>query len=418
MRILRTLAVLALMLSLGPAAPAARTPLDRVRVYTRPLEFDFVGWTLQAAAHKFAHAGLNAAAFLEEADRRALALEYAALVERAARLEAEAVEALADPHAADPTSAAAPAQQELRRVRARMAALAPLVEAVLEQQVAVALAEIGMAPAGAPFPPVSFRFSRLPVALVVSPRHVIRQDAQVQLEPDLDLEGRIALEHTVEAALNVSALVVPVGGIGTYPTMVMDSSALAWLADVVAHEWVHNYLTLRPLGWRYDATPELRTMNETAATLIGQAVGQRVIAREYPALAPPPPAEPPVTPETPPETAPPGFDFRAEMHATRVRADALLAEGLIVQAEAYLEARRQVFWDNGYRLRRLNQAYFAFHGAYADQPSGPAGEDPVGAAVRRLWELSGSPADFLRRIAWMTSPADLDRALETLTASP
>ena len=410
------LAVLALCLLLGPAAPAARTPIDRVRVYTRSIEFDFVAWTLQAAAHKLAHAAVNAGAYLDDGERRALVLEYAALVEQAARLETRVLEAYADPHAADPEAAAAPARQALGRVRGRMAALEPIAEAVLEQQVALALAEIGLAPAGAPFPPVAFRFSRLPVALVVSPRHIIRQDAQVQLEPGLDLEGRIALERTVEGALDASALVVPVGGIGTYPTMVMETGALAWLADVVAHEWVHNYLTLRPLGWGYDASPELRTMNETAATLIGNAVGRRVIEREYPALAPPPPAEPPAESRAEPEA--PGFDFRAEMHRTRVETDALLAQGLIEQAEAYMESRRQVFWDNGYRFRRLNQAYFAFHGAYADQPAGPAGEDPVGEGVRRLWDLSPSPAAFLRRIAWMSSPADLERALETLTASP
>ena len=42
-----------------------------------------------------------------------------------------------------------------------------------------------------------------------------------------------------------------------------------------------------------------------------------------------------------------------------------------------MEARREIFWQNGYAIRKLNQAYFAFYGAYADIPGGPAGEDPV-----------------------------------------
>ena len=83
---------------------------------------------------------------------------------------------------------------------------------------------------------------------------------------------------------------------------------------------------------------------------------------------------------------PPVFDFRAEMHQTRVTADRLLAEGKIDQAETYMELRRRFLWDNGYHIRKLNQAYFAFYGAYADQPGGAAGEDPVGAAVRLLRE--------------------------------
>lgn len=70
-----------------------------------------------------------------------------------------------------------------------------------------------------------------------------------------------------------------------------------------------------------------------------------------------------------------------------------------------------MFNQQGYDLRRLNQAYFAFHGAYADEPGGAAGADPVGAAVRRLWELSQSPAAFLRRMARMNSFDDLQRAL-------
>jgi hypothetical protein len=91
------------------------------------------------------------------------------------------------------------------------------------------------------------------------------------------------------------------------------------------------------------------------------------------------------------------------MHETRVGADALLAEGKIDEAEAYMEARRLVFLKNGYLLRKINQAYFAFYGAYADSPGGAAGEDPVGPAVRALREQSDSLADFVNTISWMTS---------------
>jgi hypothetical protein len=99
------------------------------------------------------------------------------------------------------------------------------------------------------------------------------------------------------------------------------------------------------------------------------------------------------------------------MHETRVTADKLLAEGKIEEAEAYMEQRRQVFWQNGYLLRKLNQAYFAFHGAYADVPGGAAGEDPVGPAVRALREQSDSLADFVNAIAWMTSFGQLQQAI-------
>jgi hypothetical protein len=259
-----------------------------------------------------------------------------------------------------------------------------------------------------PVPPVSFHFTRLPLALIVSPREVVREEANIQLDPELPLEGQISLEGRVEGNLDVSALVVPVGGIGVYPTMVQESSSLAWVAEVVAHEWTHNYLTLRPLGWSYEAGPEQRTMNETAASLVGTAVGLRVLERFYPELVPPP-----ALPESaaPAEPTAPVFDFRAQMHKTRVQVDVLLAEGRIAEAERFMESRRQAFWENGFPIRRLNQAYFAFYGAYADEPGGAAGDDPVGRAVRELWSRSSSLADFLRRISWMTDFEDLTRAL-------
>jgi hypothetical protein len=86
-------------------------------------------------------------------------------------------------------------------------------------------------------------------------------------------------------------------------------------------------------------------------------------------------------------------------------------EGLIQQAESYMEERRMMFWDQGYRIRRLNQAYFAFYGAYADQPGGPAGEDPVGEAVRDLWARIQSPIDFLLEIARLSDYSQLQDLL-------
>ncbi len=72
--------------------------------------------------------------------------------------------------------------------------------------------------------------------------------------------------------------------------------------------------------------------------------------------------------------------------------DELLAAGKIEEAEAYMEARRQVFWDNGYAIRKLNQAYFAFYGAYADVPGGRGRRRPRrpgGACPARPERLAG-----------------------------
>ena len=76
-----------------------------------------------------------------------------------------------------------------------------------------------------------------------------------------------------------------------------------------------------------------------------------------------------------------------------------------------MEVRREVFWQNGYGIRKLNQAYFAFHGAYADVPGGAAGEDPVGPAVRALRAQSASLAEFVERVRWVNS---FDELLEMI----
>ena len=155
-------------------------------------------------------------------------------------------------------------------------------------------------------------------------------------------------------------------------------------------------------------------MNETTASLVGRELGQALIRRFYPERVPPPPPEnpPPPSPEEPPK-----FNFRAEMHKTRVATDQLLAQGKIDEAEQYMESRRQFFWANGYLIRKLNQAYFAFYGAYNDvseggSATGEAGNDPVGPAVAALRKKSGSLADFLNRISWMTSFEQLKRAVQ------
>jgi hypothetical protein len=198
--------------------------------------------------------------------------------------------------------------------------------------------------------------------------------------------------------------------------MIMRTTDLNWLTSTIAHEWTHNYLEFRPLGLLYDHTPELRTMNETTADIVGGEIGAEVLKAYYPKLSIslPPSVNLVALPgyhPNPGDVKRPVFDFRAEMHTTRVNADALLAAGKIAEAEAYMEHRRQIFVQNGYYIRRLNQAYFAFYGAYADVPGGAAGEDPVGPAVRALRAQSKSLADFVNRIAWMTSFDELKKAV-------
>ena len=383
-------------------------PVDRARQYTAPVEYDYVRWLATAMSEKSAQAQLNAAQRLSPADQSDVVRRYFELIRELEEMEAQIQRIYTDPSIEDPESSAAAVLRDHSVVETVLADLAPLAESILQAQVMEALDEEGIGFLSQAMPPVLFHSSPLPKALIVSPRDTIRQEVNISLLANLSLEDITRLENRVEKSMDASALVVDVGGIGVYPTMVQRSSSLEWTIDTIAHEWTHNYLTLHPLGLNYDTTPELRTMNETTASIVGSEISRAVLEKHYPELA----TSGTKTGNVLASPEKQEFDFRREMHLTRIKVDELLSKGLVDEAETYMEQRRIVFVEHGYMIRKLNQAYFAFHGAYADTPGGAAGEDPVGPAVRELRQQSATLAEFLRTIAWMNSFEDLQQAIQ------
>jgi len=416
--------LLCLLLSsvLNSSTPLNTEPTERIRAFTRSLEFDYTQWMLNAIGIKLQQGSVNLPASLGHEQQKQIVSEYFRTTQQILEGENLLTQLYADPSITDKEQASASLRASLNTLYQRQEGLAPLCEAILQEQVTQTLVEAGLTTGGEPLPPVLYHSTAVPMALVVSPRQRIEQTANISLLPDLSLEKQIQLEEQVAKALDVSTLVVPIGGVGVYPTMIMRTTDLGWLLNTIAHEWTHNYLTWHPLGFLYDHTPELRTMNETTASIVGNEIGQLTLKRFYPELAggaPRPIGLISLLFDHPdPGSLPrPPFDFRAEMHTTRVTVDALLAAGKVAEAEAYMEQRRQVFLQHGYLIRKLNQAYFAFYGAYADVPGGAAGEDPVGPAVRALRAQSGSLKEFVQRIAWMTSFEQLQKAVQGTPAA-
>lgn len=419
--ILRVVDFLALTLAIIIAAtgdaPRLTGTSDRVRAFTREIEFDYPNWVWNAAWTKLEQASVGLPYLFDRGTNKEIVIEYLRATQSLMQAEQQIEQIFADPAIRDKEASSTHVRAQRDELITRQSSLAPLAEATLQSQIAEALAELGLTAAGQPIPPVLYHTSPTPLALIASERSVIQQIANISVLPTLTLDEQIKLEDEVAGSLDVSTLVVPIGGVGVYPTMVMETTDLRWKLDTIAHEWTHNYLNLRPLGLNYSTTPELRTMNETTASIMGGEVGTYVLETYYPELLVSSPRSDRVSfnksaliSSRLQDEAP--FDFRAEMHETRVTADQLLAGGKIEEAEAYMEQRRQIFWENGYLLRKLNQAYFAFHGAYADVPGGAAGEDPVGPAVRALREQSDSLADFINTIAWMTSFEQLQQAIQ------
>lgn len=400
---------------------ASAVPIDDkaqlVRKYTRAIEFNYTTWIWQATLLKNQQAAFGLADYIPVDMQHALVTDCVELTRSIKQFDSALETIYSDPAETNPDLTAQPIKDKLAEYKSIEAIISPVCETILQQQVSELLAQARLTAIGQPVPPVLFHATPLPVVLIVSPRDTIQQDANISLITELTLDEIIALETAVETNMNVSALVEPIGGMGAYPTMVKKTSDLPWHIEVIAHEWTHNFLTLRPLGMNYDTTPELRTMNETTANIVGKEIRDAVISRYYSEYIPeevPAPVEQNTT-EPLDETEPPEepvFDFRAEMRETRITVDEMLAEGKIEEAEAYMETRRQFLWENGYQIRRLNQAYFAFHGAYADQPGGAAGSDPVGPAVRQLRAQSDSLAAFVRRMGRMNSFEDLQKAIQ------
>ena len=318
----------------------------------------------------------------------------------------------------------------LRREQARLLDLQsgrrPGVEAALEGAVADALRSLGFGGiGGGVFPPVDTVLTGSPTVLVISPRERIARQEDIILQTGLTAGQRASVEAAVEQDGGRSALVVNTGGIAFYPSIAVPDGGLDFTLEIIAHEWVHHWLWFRPLGRRYFQGGDITAINETVADIAGKEISK--LARQRlpdDALPPSSPARSNTGKQSDtggqPDTAAGGeaesepaagrFDFSAEMRATRVWVDALLAAGEVAGAEAYMEERRRVFVGNGYYIRRLNQAYFAFHGTYAT--SGAAGINIVGEQVAELRRRSPSLAQFLRTAAQFTGPQDLSDYLD------
>lgn len=385
-------------------------PWARIGVMVSADHFDYIGWTLNAIAAKAGESLYGAHPYMSEVERSDFARVYFADVARVQRLEAEVEALYADLAVADPEAATASIRAERDALRASLSTRQSLAEAVVEGQVAAVLAEEGYAFAGQLVPPIAMRFSPAPMLLVVSPRDSIQIDLGINLYA-LPVDQRAALEARIDAQEDVASLIVPLGGIALYPALILETSDLRWAVETFAHEWFHHYLFMFPLGWSLDFASESRLINETAANMFGKEIAQRVYARYYPEFMSMRAQAQPVSLQT----DPPAFDFGAAMNETRVTVDTLLAEGKVEEAEAYMAERQALFFENGYRIRKLNQAYFAFYGGYqVGGVPGIAGEDPIGPALRDIRAASPTLHDFSTAIRGITTRAELLAARDAL----
>jgi hypothetical protein len=333
---------------------------------------------------------------------RLLDWETVHLTERAGRLWAGLFGQPAAPSAAD-----ADTLRTYFRVGVQRADLRPAAEAALERAVAQAYRDGGVTRAqplpllNALFPPVLVALTPPPNVFVIAPRTELRVLGSSVMQA-MDIADQERLEASADTT-GVSSLIAPIGGLATYPSMVLEEGSPERVLSSVAHEWLHQYLIFYPLGSGYWNSQETREINETTADMIGQEVGRSVSQ----SLA----FEVGSTPAGSVPSRSVEFDFRAFMRETRTTTESLLSSGQVDAAEAYMRERRDELQRHGYQIRKLNQAYFALYGSYGDGfAASPA--NPISGLLRRIRERSGSLGNFVARVRSVTSVAELRAAAE------
>jgi len=245
------------------------------------------------------------------------------------------------------------------------------------------------------FPPVDITIQEPPKLLVVSPRNRIDLIETVLLKTDVTVDQMVELEDVITKQFDLSALILDLGGIATYPSILAPDKSLESFLIVTAHEWLHHYLFFKPLGREYWTDSTMTSINETVANMFGEEIGLKAY-RKFPERV--------ISDSTENSSAITNeFDFRKELHKTRKRVDDLLNQGQVELAEVYMNERRIVINDNGYYIRKLNQAYFAFNGTYADHP---ASVSPIASQLDQIRNASDSLSDFIDKVSQVSTHAE------------
>ena len=283
--------------------------------------------------------------------------------------------------------------------------LKAVVEARLENVVSSTIDELGISGKWGPirWPPVHFVFEPSPLLLVTSPRDRIQRLDDILLKHDVELATREVIETQVEEVENVSSLIVNLGGVATYPTHISNYDSLHAVLILVSHEWLHHHLFFRSLGFCCMKDSTMVSVNETIVNIASKEIGDLAFTRLTGETV-----EKSVYPKASSKTLSVGestFDFRYEMRKTRIHLDGLLRGAGEDQAERYLEGRRKIFMDNGFNIRKLNTAYFAFYGTYG---TNPASASPIQGQVRAIRSAADDLSQFLNEVSRISSYEDLE----------
>jgi hypothetical protein len=418
-RVIKSLLLIASLMLIGATSGDAIrfSPAQEVAA---PYSYDIISWHFENFLSKWTHRVSRFMPWngLTEIERQAMVSEYFDLTPRLRELQ-DQIKIVSAESQNDVDSTLEGLESELKAVMKRRLELRPDVEEALESAISAVAKDQRLGAIGAlVFPPVDIRLTEPPKVLITSPRDRIERTQDVLIDPHVRVEDREAIESILLETENISALVLDIGGVATFPASLYSGGDIKGTLSIAAHEWLHHYLFFKPLGQHMFKSSEMQVLNETLADLAGKEIGALALGNftfATAALGSNIPVN--YMPENQDEETSiiEEFSFSRAMRETRAQVDELLALGEIEQAEAYMEERRQVFVANGFNIRKLNQAYFAFNGTYADSA---ASVSPIADQLKRYRNAVPDVGTFVREVGrFSTYQKFLDglSAIENLT---
>jgi len=396
---------------LGCASSSSfNSKLDQI---IKSYRFSIAGWEIEALSYEledFIFGGSN-----ETADDSPVVLDYFTISQQINSLEWQ-LETSGDGFKLEEMQVL---KEQLESLKKQKEDLEDKVERIIQKQIIETLQQFDIfnpldshLNLEVSFPPVNFELEAPPHLLIVSPRERIERKREITLIQEISFEEREEIENAIDE-LGVSSIVVGLGGMGTYPSFVVDDAGLRFTINVAIEEWLHQYLFFKPLGFMYSLhlagivpNSEIAVMNETLVGIVTEEIGSVLYQNYYSQFFGEFAEEARTDMEQSEENE---FDFYGEMRQIRIAVENYLAQVEIEQAESFMEQKRLFLASKGYYIRKLNQAYFAFHGTYA---AGPISINPIGTELKTLRQLNTSLNQFLNTVADMTSRDELRSSLE------
>ena len=210
------------------------------------------------------------------------------------------------------------------------------------------------------FPSPEFNVGSSPKLLVTSPRNKIERKEEILLVPSIDIETIEELEG-IASNDELSSVIINIGGLATYPSIIAEGKSSRELFLTISHEWLHQYLIFHPLGRSYFSNTEMKEINETLANIFSKKLLKSLCEKDF-EIKNEMCSVSPLKDEN-------KFDYIEFMKKLRNNVDQLLSEGKINDAEKLMNESTLILNNNGINIRKINQAWFAFNGTYGDSPS-------------------------------------------------